>query len=108
MKSTDLAKRSPGAEQIREAMPERERAIFDQRYAQYGDPIECHRNIGRVWAATLSQYFSVRVEDIPPDVVALMFTQFKAIRAVKGDHQDNYDDMRNYSVIAEVARKERT
>lgn len=98
---------SAGAQHIREKLPEAERAIFDERYEVYGDPVVSHANIGRAWAATLSQYYGVQLSDIPPDVVALLLVQFKALRSTKAFHQDNYDDLRTYATIAEGARKER-
>jgi hypothetical protein len=98
---------SAGAATIRSKLPEEEREIFDQRYEVYGDPVASHANIGRAWAATLSQYFGIQLKDIPADVVAIMFVQFKALRSTKAYHQDNYDDLRTYATIAEGARKDR-
>lgn len=98
---------SPGAKFIRDQLQPEEQRIFDERYEVYGDPITSHANIGRAWAATLSQYFGTQIRDIPADVVAVMFAQFKALRSVRAYHADNYADLRTYGTIAEGARKER-
>lgn len=98
---------SEGALYIRNSLAPAEQKIFDERYEVYGDPIESHANIGRAWAATLSQYFGTPMKDIPADVVAVMFVQFKALRSVKAFKPDNYQDLRTYGTIAEGARKAR-
>lgn len=96
---------SEGAKNIRASLGPEEQAIFDERLPCYGDPIDCHENIGAAWAALLSQHYRVKLASIPADIVALMMVQFKAIRAVSSYKQDNYQDLKTYAAIADGARK---
>jgi hypothetical protein len=74
-------------------------AVMDGlRQENYGDPVETHRRIGRAWGAQLG------IDDIPPDIVALMMVQLKAIRQGREKRsRDNLVDAAAYTRIAELA-----
>jgi hypothetical protein len=63
--------------------------------SNYGDPVENHRRIAKMWSAWLGH-------EIQPHQVACMMVLVKLSRMV-GDrsHQDNYDDAISYLEIAE-------
>lgn len=75
--------------------------VVAEREKVYGNAYECHSNIGKAWAGILSQWSGDSVDDLPPDVVALMLAAMKLIRSARAYHEDNYIDARNYVSFAQ-------
>ena len=64
------------------------------RNKQYGDPLENHQDIARLWTAYLST-------PISPKDVAIMMALVKIARAKRPEpHRDNYVDAAAYLAIA--------
>ena len=61
------------------------------------------KQLGRMWAALLSESMLVEVPDIPPHIVLLMMAQLKVSRAARpySFKQDNYIDGIAYFDLAE-------
>lgn len=72
-------------------MSKRINEILDDRQGEYGS---AHRNfisIGRMWGALLD------IEDIKPEIVALMFDAAKSIRITANpQHEDSWLDKEGY------------
>jgi len=66
-----------------------------------------HSQLGRAWAAILSQHYIVvgenKIPDLPPRIVCLMLAQLKLLRAAKPHayNADDYCDAKNYLDFAE-------
>jgi hypothetical protein len=86
------------------------KTIMDERGKDYSpdSPSFGATQLGRMWAATLSDHFQVPVKDIPPHVVLLMMAQLKVSRAARpfGFKQDNYLDGIAYLQLAEDSIRE--
>lgn len=77
--------------------------LVAERGKVYGDPKLSHINIGLSWTGLLQQHYGIVLDHpLPPALVALMMTTFKAQRAARVFHQDNYDDLRVYAGFAET------
>ena len=77
-------------------MPNIEQPILAERAKQWGDPVETHERIARVWSGILDC-------DVTPQQVALMMTGLKLVRAsVNPDEPDSYKDAKGYLSIAEM------
>ncbi len=72
-------------------MSKRINEILDDRESEYGN---AHKNfilIGRMWGALLD------IEDIEPEIVALMFDAAKSIRITANpQHEDSWLDKEGY------------
>ena len=73
-------------------MSQKVNQILEQRQAVHGDAIINFKAIGRMWGAIL------KIDDIPPHVVALMYDAGKTIRCVANpNHEDNWLDKSGYT-----------
>lgn len=73
-------------------MSQKVNQILEQRQAVHGDAITNFKAIGRMWGAIL------KIDDIPPHVVALMYDAGKTIRCVANpNHEDNWLDKCGYT-----------
>lgn len=89
-------------------LTEEEKKIQQERAARYGDSVRGHQNLGRIWAALLSQYCGIYLDDIPADIVLLMFAASKLNRASvepPDSNSENFDDGKIYIELAKEARK---
>ena len=78
------------------------KALEEERGRVYGDPLTSHKNIGLSWTGLIQQHFGITLDHpIPPELVALMMTTFKAQRACRVYKQDNYDDLKVYADFAQ-------
>lgn len=80
--------------------------ILDERGKSYevnGGPAHGASQLGRMWAALLSEHYGIVLTDIPPHIVLLMMSQLKLSRAARptGYKQDNYIDGIAYLDLAE-------
>lgn len=67
-------------------------AILEERQEIHGDALTNFIAIGRMWGALL------KIEDIPPHVVALMYDAGKSVRCVANPyHEDNWLDKAGYT-----------
>ena len=79
-----------------------------ERGQVYGDPVLAHENIGLNWTGMIQQHYGIRLDHpIPAHLVALMMVQFKAQRAARVYHPDNFVDGAAYLNIAEKAQQGR-
>jgi len=88
--------------------------IRQERSAYYGDALQNHRTIGKMWTGALEQFYSRTHPgfklpfDIPGELVALFQLLVKVNRQCFRRKQDNIDDGKNYFDIAnECGEKER-
>lgn len=66
--------------------------ILADRQEIHGDAITNFTMIGRMWGAML------KIEDIPPHVVALMYDAGKSVRCISNPHhEDNWLDKTGYT-----------
>jgi hypothetical protein len=66
--------------------------ILADRQKIHGDAIINFTMIGRMWGAML------KIEDIPPHVVALMYDAGKSVRCISNPHhEDNWLDKTGYT-----------
>ena len=78
-------------------------AIKSDRQQVYGDPLENHEGIAKIWAPLLQPHW-MDIRDgipVPAHVVALLMVGLKLDRMRLVFSQDNYDDLRNYLSFAE-------
>lgn len=81
-------------------------AIKAERGRVYGDPALSHENIGLAWTGLIQQHYGVRLDHpLPSWLVSLMMVQFKAQRASRVYHKDNFDDLHNYAGFAEEGQR---
>ena len=85
----------------KEFLSEASRLVGTDREKDYGDKVENHSNIARLWSA----YLEIEIE---AHDVAIMMTLFKIARTKLGkDSKDTYIDMGAYGAIAgEIKFKE--
>lgn len=74
------------------------------RNDDYGPPLVDLGNIGRSWAATLSNHLGQEIPDIPAHVVALLMIQLKCIRYAHRPKHDSLVDMVGYALCVEQSR----
>jgi hypothetical protein len=73
--------------------------VFGARNATYGSPALDFTVIGRIWAAILSAHLQEHIEDIPPDVVAVLLTGLKLGRQGRTPgHHDSRVDVIGYQL----------
>jgi hypothetical protein len=77
----------------------------------YGDPYESHMAIGLAWEGILRNRFQSEFtrfkpgELFPPEIVALMMSSFKNVRAARPHfNKDSYDDAHIYLDFSERFR----
>ena len=77
--------------------------VREERRPKLGDIEFGHAQLGRYWAASLSEYLQIVIPDVPATLVALMLVQLKIGRACRPGlfNSDHYLDMRNYTDFAE-------
>jgi len=79
---------------------------IQERGKVYGDPSLSHENIGLAWTGLIQQHYQIRLPHALPDwLVELMMVQFKANRAARVFHEDNFVDLMAYSGFAEENQK---
>ncbi len=72
-------------------MSKRVKEILDDRQSEYGSAHKNFISIGRMWGALLD------IEDIEPEIVALMFDAAKSIRITANPkHEDSWLDKEGY------------
>lgn len=76
--------------------------VIAERGKVYGDPdLSCH-NIGLEWTGMIQQHYDMKLDHpLPNWMVSLMLTVFKAHRACRVWHEDNYTDAKAYLKFAE-------
>lgn len=75
--------------------------ILEERYATYGDPVEMHERIAKIWSGILHV-------NINANEVALCMMGMKLARSQNSpDHEDSLIDVAGYNEIAQLiqARK---
>jgi Domain of unknown function (DUF4406)/Domain of unknown function (DUF6378) len=73
--------------------------VFGERDIQYGPPTLDFTCMGRKWAATLSAHLQAHVDDIPPEIVAVMLTDLKTTRQARTpEHRDSRVDAVGYQL----------
>lgn len=73
-------------------MSERVKEILADRQDEYGSARKNFTSIGRMWGALLG------VDDIQPEIVALMFDAAKSVRIVANPrHEDSWIDKEGYT-----------
>lgn len=76
-----------------------------ERGKVYGEPHLSHLNIGLAWTGAIQQFYGIELpHPLPASVVELMMVQFKAHRAVRVYHADNYVDLKAYAKFAEESQ----
>lgn len=76
-------------------------AIKAERGRIYGDPKQSHANIGFAWTGQIQQHYGIELpHPLPSWLVEQMMCSLKLQRAARVYHQDNYDDLGNYSMFA--------
>lgn len=76
-----------------------------ERGKVYGEPHLSHLNIGLAWTGAIQQHYGLELpHPLPASVVELMMVQFKAHRAVRVYHADNYVDLKAYAKFAEESQ----
>lgn len=76
-------------------------ATVAERGKIYGNPEESHKNIGLAWTGIIQQHYGINLDHpIPSWLVALMMVQFKAQRAARVFHADNFVDLHAYAEFA--------
>ena len=72
----------------------------------YGDPKLSHENIGLAWTGLIQQHYGIRLDHpLPSFLVSLMMVDFKASRASRVFHSDNFIDLRAHCKFAEDDQK---
>ena len=72
-------------------MSKRVEEVLDDRQQEYGSARNNFTAIGRMWGALLA------IEDIEPEIVALMFDAAKSVRIVANPtHEDSWVDKEGY------------
>lgn len=76
--------------------------VLKSRAREHGDALVGGTQLGRTWAALLSDHFKIVIEDIPPHVVYLMLSSLKTHRAVRPQvyNEDDYVDIHGYAHLA--------
>lgn len=78
--------------------------ILEERGRIYGDAVDTHEEIGKIWSIIISRYNDIPLSlEIPPHIVALCMASLKIVRASKQSgesHTDSFDDMEGYIRIA--------
>jgi hypothetical protein len=70
----------------------RVKEILDDRQSEYGSARKNFTTIGRMWGALLG------IEDIEPEIVALLFDAAKSVRIVANPkHEDSWIDKEGYT-----------
>lgn len=70
--------------------------ILEERRKQWGDPVETHERIAKVWSGVLGH-------PVTAQQVALCMAGLKTVRAaVNPSEPDSYDDGRGYWQIAQM------
>ena len=82
-----------------------QKKVFLERQGTYGSVVMSHQQIGRMWAAKLTNYLGVQVDDLPGYMVALMMVDMKTQRASRVHHNDNYVDAHNYLEFANTMQE---
>ena len=82
-----------------------QKKVFLERQGTYGSVVMSHQQIGRMWAAKLTNYLGVQVDDLPGYIVALMMVDMKTQRASRVYHNDNYVDAHNYLEFANTMQE---
>ncbi len=73
--------------------------VFGDRNKEYGPPDLDFMVVGRIWAALLSAHLQVRVDDIPPAIVAVMLAGLKLGRLGRTpEHRDGRVDLIGYGL----------
>lgn len=85
---------------------EEQKRVFLERQATYGSVVLSHQQIGRMWAAKLSNYLGQNIPDLPGYLVALMMVDMKTQRASRVYHNDNYVDGQNYLEFANIMQED--
>ena len=76
-------------------------ALKAQRGRVYGDPLDCHTNIGLSWTGQLQQHYGIALDHpLPGWLVSQMMVIFKQARAARVFHPDNYVDAQAYNDFA--------
>ena len=66
--------------------------VLDDRQSEYGSARKNFTAIGRMWGALLG------IEDIEPEIVALLFDAAKSVRIVANPtHEDSWIDKEGYT-----------
>jgi hypothetical protein len=84
--------------------------IVEERKRTYGDPDQCYDSVGLVWRGILQYHYGIELPEIPGNIVELMLSGMKLIRASSSsgsNHWDSYVDARNYVTLAETYVKNR-
>ncbi len=64
----------------------------------YGEQALSHENIGLAWTGLIQQHYGLKLEHpLPSWLVTLMMVSFKAQRAARVYHEDNFTDLRAYT-----------
>lgn len=83
-------------------------ATIAERGKVYGNPSLSHENIGLSWTGIIQQHYGIRLSHPMPDyLVELLMVAFKAHRAARVYHADNYVDLAAYAKFAEEDQKRR-
>lgn len=73
--------------------------VWGKRNVQYGPPALDFTCVGRKWAATLSAHAQTHINDIPPEIVAVMLTDLKTARQARTpEHRDSRIDAVGYQL----------
>lgn len=80
--------------------------ISGDRASTYGDVIELHTIVARLWTETLRAAGMAPEKPLDAHVVLWMMTDLKKARALKGSpHDDNYVDAAGYTALAAEASR---
>jgi hypothetical protein len=80
-----------------------EEFIMRHRGSVYGNHVKGSAELGKVWAAILSNYLDTEIEPIPPDIISLMMAAMKIMRMSQKSGRGHYDsalDARVYIAMA--------
>lgn len=83
-------------------------ALEAERGKIYGDPQTSHENIGHSWTGLIQQHYGIKLDHpLPSWLVALMMVTFKAQRAARVYHADNFDDLKVYAKFAQEGQSQK-
>lgn len=86
--------------------PDKLAKLQEERGKVYGDPQLSHENIGLAWSGLVQQWSGIKLpKPFPAWLVSLMMVQFKAQRAARVYHADNFDDLHVYAKFAQEGQK---
>ena len=87
-----------GSETLGKFLEKETQKVREQRDKAYGDYHFGFTNLGRSWAAMLSEHLRVIIPDIPAHVVTLMVAEMKMHRASRPWRRDfdDFVDLKNY------------